>query len=419
MNFLKSFSLYTFASIVERAVSFFILPVFTYYLSTKDFGILSLHSTISTFMLPLISLGIQGSISIAYYKKEKKEYSNYFSSSIFFPFILSLLISINILFFKSFIEFFFGIPIIWILLIPIFSFFSFVNSLLLIDYQIKNEPKKYVIFSLSNSIFNILISVLFVVLFDYGFEGRIIGQYVSIFIFFILSIYILHTIRKELRIKFNLNDALDSLKFGIPLIPHIIGGMVMNMSDRFFIDYFYGKSELGIYNIGYLVGSSISLFSAAFANAIIPFSYHLFNQNTYHSKVKVVRIYWFYSIFLIFTVFILWILNPYIFKWFINSKFSKGSEYVFWVTLAYFFQGLYLLFANILFYLKKTKIFFFLSFINISLNVLLNYYLIIYFGIIGAAYATLISFLLFFIMISYYTNKIYPMPWLFFLKKYK
>lgn len=412
MNVLKSFSLYTIASFIERGIAFFLLPLFTFYLTTKDFGVLALITSIFSFTLPLVNLGIQSAISVAYFNGEKENYPSYFSSSIFPPFCTSIFLTLILFFFKASIENYLGIPFVWILSIPFFCFLSFLNSLLLIDYQIKNEPSKYVIFSLSNSSLNIIISLLLVITFNYGYQGRLIGQYLSIILFSIIAIYVLYQKRNLLVKNITSVNIKNSLSFGLPLVPHIIGGMVINMSDRLFIDHFCGKEQLGIYNIGYVLGSAISILCTAFANAIIPFSYELFSIDTYAAKVKVVKVYWLFIGLMIVIVFCMWIFTPLVFKWLVDDKFATGAKYVIWITLGYFFQGLYLLFANIIFYLKKTKFFFYLSFVNILVNLGLNYFLIPILGPMGAAYATFISFFVFFVTIAIYCNKIYPLPWL-------
>lgn len=416
MKLLKSFSLYTIASFIERGIAFFLLPVFTFYLSTRDFGVLSLLTSVSSFVLPLVALGIQGAISVAYFKGEKENYPSYFTSSIVPPFIIALFLTLLALVFQSQINSYFGLPSVWVIIIPIFCFFSFFNSLLLIDYQIKNQPLKYIGFSLSSSIVNVLMSLLLVIFFKYGYEGRLLGQYLSTFFFSLIALFIL--MRKKLLVK-NITkiNIKDSLWFGLPLVPHIFGSMVVNMSDRMFIDHFYGKEVLGVYNIGYVIGSIISILCAAFANAIIPFSYDLFVQDTYQAKAKVVKVYWIFVGVMMFTLFCIWLITPLVFKWFIDVKFADGSKYVIWIAIGYFFQGMYLLFANIIFYLKKTKVLFYMAFINIVINLGLNYFLVPRLGPIGAAYTLCCSYLIFFLTVAIYCHKAFPLPWLSVFKK--
>lgn len=411
MKLLKSFSLYTVASFIERGIAFFLLPIFTFYLTPKDFGVLALLTSVSSFILPLVTLGIQGAISVAYFKGEKENYASYFTSSIIPPFFIAFFLTIIVVIFHTQIQDYFEVPFIWVLIIPISCFLSFFNSLLLIDYQIKDEPGRYITFSLSSSLLNIALSLLLVIVFKYGYEGRFIGQYSSIIVFSFIAFYVMAKKRNLLIKKTSSLNIKDSLMFGLPLVPHIFGCMIINMSDRMFIDHYYGKDVLGIYNIGYVIGSAISILCGAFANAIIPFSYDLFTQNTHESKSKVVKVYWAFICLMLVTVLSLWIITPFIFKWFVDAKFAEGSKYVIWITLGYFFQGMYLLFANIIFYLKKTKVLFYMSFVNIVINLGLNYFLVPKFGPIGAAITLCISYFIFFSSIAIYCHSIFPLPW--------
>ncbi|MCH5686531.1 polysaccharide biosynthesis C-terminal domain-containing protein [Niabella sp. W65] len=215
----------------------------------------------------------------------------------------------------------------------------------------------------------------------------------------------------------NLDDVKDSIGFGLPLIPHTIGAMVINMSDRLFITHYLNKEILGIYNIGYLAGSVLSLINAGFANAIVPFSYELFNQNTTVAKGKVVKVYWMYILILIVFILLIWLLTPFMFNHFIDKKFHGGTRFVVWIALGYFFQGIYLLFANIIFYLKKTKVLFYLSFFNIAINLTLNYLLVPRFGAMGAAYTLCISYFIFVVAVAFYCFRNFPLPWLTFNRK--
>jgi O-antigen/teichoic acid export membrane protein len=415
VKFLKSFSIYTTASFIEKGISFFLLPVFTFYLSPKDFGYLALITSLISFTQPLLTLGVPGAISVAYFRDDKTKFPSYFSSSSLLPLGIALILFLVLAIFRTYLFDYFHVSATWIIFIPIICFLSFINSLLLVYYQINNEPLKYVTFSLSNTILNISFSLLLVITFKQGFEGRLLSQYLSALLLFICAVYILYK-RGLLVYKIEWENVRDSLMFGLPLIPHIIGGLVINMSDRLFIDHFFGKEALGIYNVGYVIGATISILCSAFANAIIPFSYELFNENTVASKFKVVKVYYLFIIFLVAVIFFVWLFTPLAFHYMIDRKFAEGSQYVIWVTLGYFFQGLYLLFANIIFYLKKTKILFLWSFFNVFINLTLNYFLVRKYGALGAAYTLCLSYFIFFVVISIVTHRLYPLPWLYFLK---
>lgn len=415
MNIYKSFSIYAITSFIEKGLAFFLLPVFTFYLSPYDYGILSLLTSLWVFTLPIVSLGTQGAISVAYFNETKENYPKYVSSSLIAPFLMAVFLFLVCIvggnYFASELE----IPIIWLIFIPVFAFLSMLSSTLLIDYQVKQEAFKYGFFSLTNSVVNMGISLFLVITIGLSYQGRLLGQYLTVVIFAGIAFFLLKA-RKVLTKNVSKEFCKDSLLFGLPLIPHVIGSLVINMSDRIFINQIVGKEALGIYNIGYVLASSISVLCAAFANAIVPYSYELFTRGNRSAKKQVVKVYWIFISALGGIVVLFNLIVPYIFEWFIDARYYEGIIYIKWVSLAFFFQGCYLLFANIIFYTKKTKVLFYLSFVNIGINLFLNYFLIHKYGTIGAAYTICISYFIFFVSVALLGKNLLPLPWFYFIK---
>lgn len=67
---------------------------------------------------------------------------------------------------------------------------------------------------------------------------------------------------KSLMGSYTLSGAKTLFKFGLPLIPTTLAILVMDSSDRFFLTYFHGLEEVGIYGLGYKLGMGL----------LIPFS---------------------------------------------------------------------------------------------------------------------------------------------------
>lgn len=416
MKFIKSFSIYTLSSFIDRGLAFFLLPLFTYYLMPSDYGTLSLITTLTLFLSPFITLGTAGAISVNYFKLDKKHYPSYFSATIIpslavslFLFIVLMLGGGNLL--GNYLD----IPSFWLIIIPIGCLFEFIKNISLIDFQIKGQPLKYSSLSLFYSFFNIGLSLLFVVTWEMGYEGRLLGQYITGALIFTLLIFYLKK-TGILTFKIKKEYIKDCLTFGLPLIPHMIGGIIINMSDRIFIDKLMGKEQLGIYNVGYTIGSIIMIINMAFSNTIVPYSFERFTKNDKKSLEEVVKMYWLFIVFLIVISLCIFLFLPIIFDNFINYRYAEGRKYVYWITMAYVFNGIYLLFTNLIFYLKKTKILLYVSFFNIIINLSLNYILISHFGTIGAAYATFITFVSFTLIIIYFSHKLFKLPWFYFFK---
>lgn len=72
---LQNSAIYTIIMVLQKGISFLLLPIYTYFLSPADYGVLGVVSSISSFLSVLISLGVGGAASRFYYlHKNDKEY---------------------------------------------------------------------------------------------------------------------------------------------------------------------------------------------------------------------------------------------------------------------------------------------------------------------------------------------------------
>jgi O-antigen/teichoic acid export membrane protein len=95
-----------------------------------------------------------------------------------------------------------------------------------------------------------------------------------------------------------------------------------------------------------------------------------------------------------------------LFPYFVDEKFNDAKSVILWISLAFVIRGWYQLFYNIIVYEGKTKIFMYITISSGILNLILNYFFIKLYGIIGAAIATLVAFLFMWIWSFIYSNKL-------------
>ena len=71
----KNVALFFVSSFLPKILSFFLIPLYTYYLTTEDYGTYDLIITTSSLMIPIFSLCIQDAVMrYAMEKNEGKEY---------------------------------------------------------------------------------------------------------------------------------------------------------------------------------------------------------------------------------------------------------------------------------------------------------------------------------------------------------
>ncbi len=410
MKLFKSFSIYTGASFLQQAVAFLLLPIFTTYLSKYDYGMLGLINPVIAIVSMFIMIGSGGAIRQRYFVLDSDTFRSFFSNSVFTTFISFLLIFAIFSSFKSSFARITGIIPDWIIWIPVIAFLSILPKIILGLWQVEEQPIKFAIFSVSDTVLNLSLGLLLIVFFGYGFEGRLFGIIASSGLLTVISIIILSK-KKLLFHKLSKKWLQSSLNYGFPLIPHAIGAYVVSYSDRFFIEKLVNIEEVGLYTVGYTIGNALGILNGAFVQAYSPFVFKMLKNPSKKNDIKIVRMAYLFILLSIFMLMLLYILTPLIFRYFIGEQFQSSSKYIIWIALGVFFHGLYKIVTVFIFYFEKTKYLMYLSFINVLLNLLLNYYLIYYFGAIGAAYATLISFIVLFLLTSIISYSIYPINW--------
>lgn len=412
MDFLKNLSIYTFVTFFNKGAAFLLIPVFTNYLSKSEYGELALVLTLVAFVTPFIDIGIQGAINVEYHKLNKIQRPIFILSGISLSVLAFIIIGGLFLFFSKEIAGLIGIQNTSIIkFVPIIVYTQTIITITDVLFRIQEKSVRYAFFSISFTLINLLLSVFLVVQLHSGYEGRVYAILISNILFVIISFYLLRN-WKLLSNKVSKQYVKEIWLFGAPLIFHLLANVVVNMSDRVFISRMIGNDALGVYQAGYQIGSIVSFFSMAFVAAYSPYVMKLLHDGSLKSRKKIVKInYYFFSV-LIVLVFVLYLITPVIFGSFlIGEGFKKGSVYVIWVALGYLFLGGYFTMVNYLFFLKKTNLIAILAFINVAINLVLNYWFISKWGAIGAAYSTCISFLIILVVVSFISHKYYPMPW--------
>lgn len=424
MKFLKQLSLYTFIGFFNAGISFLLMPYLSHYIDPAGYGILSMVNSFVTILIPLVGLTASGLVVVEYYKlKDKTEYASLFSSIQLVPFVPGLVILAITVLFSSSIANFLEIPAgksYWIPLSVLIALLSIYYETLLSYNVIEQKPAVYVRFSIIRLIIEVGLTLLFISVFRLGWEGRLLSWFIATFISFFISFSYFKR-RGLITLNIQKKYLRAGIVFGLPLILHTVGKFVINQSDRIFIAKMVSIEEAGIYNIGYQVGMVILLLVNAVGNFYQPYLYERLANLTEKAKLEIVRMTYIVIAGLILSLALLSLGTPVLFKLLIDPSYSKGTVYVFWTGLSYFFWGVYILFTGFIFYKKKTKQLGYLAILNVCLNLLLNYFLIQKLGALGAVYATCISFFVIACIVVIIGSQLFRLPWFAFaeLLKYK
>jgi len=278
-------------------------------------------------------------------------------------------------------------------------------------WQVQYKPVPYGLFRIGRTILDISFSVGLILWVGMRWEGMVIGQTTATLLQAALALFFLLK-GKWLRKGINKEYIKDALKFGVPLIPHVIGAIIITYSDRLFITNMVSIAETGLYSVGYNVGMIVYLVQNSFNQAWVPWFYEKLKGDRHSDKLNIVKFTYLYYLAMGLLVAVVTLGTPWFFTTFLGQNFQNAMQYVFWIALGFGFNGMYKMVVNYIFYLKKTYIISIMTVVTAVINILLNYFFIRSMGAIGAAKATAVSFFIEFVVVWIISSRLYKMPWL-------
>lgn len=406
--------IYGFGLVISKTINFILLPLYTNYFDPADLGVYNLVFSLWAFLMVVYSLGLETSFLRFFIDAgSSSDKTKVYSSILAGTFLTSIVFSSLLYLFSDNISVMLSVDntakasqlIKLMSLVMLFDLLSRFPLLLL-----KSNLKAKTFFAI-NSIFfvaNFLLNVLFIVILGFGIE--------AIFYCYILSSLISLVIGLISTKKFlsrKISGALfeKMVKFGSSFIFMGLFLIVIEQSDKFFLNYFYNESVVGIYSTCYRLGSIMLLAIMAFKISWTPYFLNVSKDPESKSVISGIFTYFIFAglmMFLFFNLFLEEIVTAKLFGIeIINEKFWPGLKIIPVVLLAFFFSGLYINLSVIPLFTGKPVYLFVITLAGCILNILLNFILIPKYEMYGAAYSTLISYIFMFSLVYFISQKHY------------
>ena len=395
---LKNIIIYGFGKSAEQLTRFLLLPLYTRFLSPADYGILALVNLLSSIAGSIFSLGTQSSVFRFYKEGEQNNNSAlYYSSIALLSIWITFLLILSFIFKNNLSLILFNDPtydnhiFIGLLITAFVSFYNIPMFML----RAEKQSKIFVKYNFAKLLINIVSGILFVVILKRSAFGALEATLFSTLFFAIFT-----NIKRinQYNFCFDINKIKIILHYGSPLV---ISGIIMvfiNSSDRYFLKVSFPLEEIGIYSIGYTIGSSINIFISSFQTAWPQMMFQISDESNSSDKYSTVFTYYVYFIGVI------WItLSSFSYEivyLFTDHKFLKSHNVIPIVALAYAIYGATSITSAGIYIKNKTFNELILMPIVLIICLISNYFLIIEYGSLGAAYATLISFCFMFFLYS-------------------
>lgn len=413
MSFFKGASVYLVSNLLNAVIPFLLLPILTRYLSPAEYGQIAMFQTLLAGIGTFIGLNAVGAANRKFYDGDIDEtvLRQFNGSCIQILIVSSIIVFIGIFLFKNQLSEFLAIPTSWILAAVVISAFGFITSMRLGQWQIRSQAKWFGILQVSSSLVNMLLSLLFVIILIKGAQGRIDAQVIAGILAAIVSLILLY---KDKLLQVNIwkpKQIKEVLSFGIPLIPHHIGFFLISAVDRFVINQKLGLSDAGIYMVAVQLSSSMAILFDAINKAYVPWLFERLKRDDYDEKKQIVRYTYLFFIAALLIAGGAFVIGPFFISLIVGDKYVEAGKVIGLLCLGQAFGGMYLMVTNYIFFSKKTGM---LALVTIStglINVLLLFFLIDYFGLLGAAVSFSISKFCQFVLTWFVAARSFSMDW--------
>jgi O-antigen/teichoic acid export membrane protein len=394
----KHTSIYGMGGMATKVIGFFLLPLYTHYLTPADYGVLGLLYITMRVLDIVVIQGLTTSIFRAYsfdYKGNPEQqadavctayYYSIASAILFFGGLVMLAGPLNDLVFKD---------ANWTHLFRMMFLAGIFRATQNIPRQIMRAHRKSVTYSaiqLGDMVTAALLNILFIVVMKQGL-ARIV--YSEVIREGLLMIVFFFPVKRYLSKRFSRQKLQEMLAFGLPKVPGGLSFLVLSASDRYFLEHYSTPTELGLYSVGYRLATLISDFAIGpFIQTWPTMYFPLCKDSKDEGKEILGR---FLTYFLVVVGFIglgVCVFVKPLLHIMADPKFHGAEKVVPLVVAALVFSGLYRV-ITVGVNIKKKNIWLPIMVGGAAvINILFNWLLIPKWGMMGAAWATVIAYAL-------------------------
>lgn len=403
--------IYSISNVAVKASGVILLPLYSKYFNVSEFGILGILEATLLIAVEFLNLGLGQSLVMMSSSDEFKKERN----SVFFS-IFTFLLLICIVFLAlgkillPHISQIFQQPgqFYWFMELCLYIIvLRVLNSLFLNKIRADEKSGLYTVINLIKLAISLGFTIYFIAFQKRGIDGVLISYIIAEGLNFLI---LLPAMIKAMALKLNRKSISISIKFGVPLIFGSLAMMLLNVSDRYIIKLLRDYSSVGLYDLGYRVAGILNMFFIMpFGLALMPAAYKMYNQpgdKRYYSKMMTYLTYFLVWLGLGLSLFSKEVISTFT----LNSSYLPAYKVIPIVVFSYVFFGMRY-FSSLGLYLTKNTRYVAITTIFASLlNIGLNFLFIPKYGMIAAAWNTLISFIVLYFLTNYYSDKFFKIP---------
>lgn len=388
--------IYGLGPFIPKIIGLLMLPIFTKFLTTEDYGVQSIVNSSLGLISVLSMLGLQLPMSNAFFHHSnhfKKRWGQFYGFLNIWMIFYSLLLAVVI---------YFIIPkeasenLYWIIVLNIIPIVCFgpADTIGQLYYQLNQKPKQVVTRTIIISFITIILNYYTIVVLDLHYMGWFIANCISMLLLHFSYWYPLRFILKIRPIyEFKTIVIRKGLSVSLPMVPHYYGSFLLSSSDTLLLKFFLiTTSQIGYYgfaaSFGGLMAMAVGAINTA-ASPIISEQIKLKNYDSVRSLTWALQ----FLLLVLSSIGCFWLKE--VFEIMVNNEELKTAYFLAAIfIMSHNYRPMYFGVASILFYRERTLNLWKVTFGAGLICVLLNVLFIPIYGIKSPAYVLFFSYLI-------------------------
>lgn len=401
-DFAEAGALYFIATLFNKGIGFVTVPIFSRILTTSDYGTVTTFNSWVSMISVFISLALYNAVRNSFVDMDDKERPHFLSTIITFTGLVFLTVMGVCVVATVFVPRNINTALIFMCIIQSFGY-ALINDYsyyLMMRYRYKFRAALMVLPGLISVVLSIF-AILFI-LKDNLYLGRIVP---TTAVYGIFAIVVLMAVYSKTKPELNLDYLKYGLKIALPLVLHSIALQILSQSDRVMITSLRNAAETGVYSLVYNLSMIATVITTSLDGIWVPW----FTGKLKERKIREINVLAMdYVHLMTYAMVALILVGPEILKIFADQRYWEGMSIIPPIALANYMIFMYTMYVYIEHYYKKTVYITKNTLIAAGLNVILNFILIPKYGYVAAAYTTLASYFVAFILHLRYAKKIEP-----------
>ena len=400
--------IYGMGDVIVRAIAFLLIPLYTRHLTPEAYGVYSLVQTFQMILTLVLGVGLNSAIFKAYNEAdEEREKNRVVSTALIFLGIWGLPMTVLLYGVStplSSLVFGSTDQALYLKLLFIAVFFDLFRLMALAMLRAREQPTLYSVVNVIHFSLLVGLNVLNVAIRKQGILGILESQLITSFL---LSIGLGTIVFRKIGLGFSRRWLRSLLDFGLPMVPSGVAAWSMTMMAQYFIHFYWNDHEVGLYSLGWRFGMILNMLLVhPFRTAWLPFMFSV-QKEARAKKVYSLTLTYFLLVGTFFFL-ALSVLAREIVLVFATQEYLEGYRAIPFIALAYLFYGMYYTVDVGVLLTGKTKFYAAIMAVAALFQIGLNFLIVPRYGMTGAAFVTMSSYLVLFILMCFVARRLYP-----------